>query len=90
MPDWLPYGEWILRSIHVRDGCGWTQIEVERIGLGRSGVCFKWRACRIYLLIGSEKLNNQWKVLDNKPKQLVDVDSINWENIWKLGRNLRA
>ena len=48
MPDWLPYGEWILRSIQVRDGCEWTQIEVERIGLGRSGVCFKWRACRIY------------------------------------------
>lgn len=48
MPDWLPYGEWILRSIQVRDDCGWTQIEVERIGFGRSGVYFKWKACRIY------------------------------------------
>lgn len=90
MPDWLPYGEWILRSIQVRDDCGWTQIEVERIGFGRSGVYFKWKACRIYWLIGSEKLDYQWKVLDNKPKQLVDVDSINWGNKRELDRNLRA
>ena len=90
MPNWLPYGEWILRSIQGRDDCGWSGIVVEGIELGRSRMYFKWIAYRVYWLIGSEKLNDQGKVLDNWLKQLVDVESINWEDIRELDRNLRA